>query len=434
MNFFEHLIFPPRAEHLHLAKYFLISISLIFVPFISMLFGATVLSVIFNLRARNEANELWNRFSVDLMQTFGNNFFLGLALGVLPLFTISISYTQLLYGTELKIAQYLMYALIFITVGVVFAYLYKRNIQVNAPGLPANMITGGIAIVFLLLGFYVFVNSTGIIFDPEKWPHIRSAFPILPSAGIFARFLYFFHFTFALTGAGILFFYLHWMGGKPDISEEYRLFLKKFGSALSLVFTLMLPVLFLWHLRNMPQVASSTLLYELTILSFVVLFVIAYLLYDYLTSNQLKHGVPIFIFFILYLLVINFFDSSAMGRAMFEHNIVLEKQAQAIRSELESRAAEMRPGKVEPSIELGANIFNTRCIACHRFDQKLVGPAYKDVLPKYENNQAALIEFILNPVKINPDFPPMPNQGLKPAEAEAVARYLMDRYHKEFSK
>ena len=76
----------------------------------------------------------------------------------------------------------------------------------------------------------------------------------------------------------------------------------------------------------------------------------------------------------------------------------------------------------------GEDIYNGKCVACHQFDQVLVGPPYKEVLPKYENDQEALAQFILNPVKINENYPAMPNQGLKPNEAKAVAEYLLETY------
>jgi len=76
----------------------------------------------------------------------------------------------------------------------------------------------------------------------------------------------------------------------------------------------------------------------------------------------------------------------------------------------------------------GEDIYNGKCIACHRFNEKLVGPAYNEVLPKYENKRDALVGFILNPQKINPEYPAMPNQGLKPKEAEAIADYIVKVY------
>jgi cytochrome c len=72
-------------------------------------------------------------------------------------------------------------------------------------------------------------------------------------------------------------------------------------------------------------------------------------------------------------------------------------------------------------------IFNSKCIACHRFDVKLVGPPYQQTVPKYNGDINALAEFIYNPVKKNPDFPPMPNQGLKKKEAQAMAKWLIEK-------
>ncbi len=88
-------------------------------------------------------------------------------------------------------------------------------------------------------------------------------------------------------------------------------------------------------------------------------------------------------------------------------------------------------GTGEVDLGLGEQVFNTKCIACHRFDQRLVGPPYNDVLPKYENDLEGLVDFILNPVKVNEDYPMMPNQGLKPQEARAVAQYIMNQFQSE---
>ncbi|MFA7229220.1 MAG: c-type cytochrome, partial [Melioribacteraceae bacterium] len=78
----------------------------------------------------------------------------------------------------------------------------------------------------------------------------------------------------------------------------------------------------------------------------------------------------------------------------------------------------------------GLDIYNGKCIACHNFDRKIVGPPYNQTLPKYEGKKDLLVKYILNPVKINPEYPAMPNQGLKPNEADAVAEYLLTTYKK----
>jgi cytochrome c len=73
----------------------------------------------------------------------------------------------------------------------------------------------------------------------------------------------------------------------------------------------------------------------------------------------------------------------------------------------------------------GEDIYTARCFACHLFDQKKVGPPYFKTIPKYEGKKAELVAFILNPTKVDPAYPPMPNQGLRLAEADSIASYII---------
>jgi cytochrome c len=73
-------------------------------------------------------------------------------------------------------------------------------------------------------------------------------------------------------------------------------------------------------------------------------------------------------------------------------------------------------------------IYQVKCASCHKWDQKLVGPPHNEVLPKYVGKEQQLVAFIRNPVKVDPAYPPMPNPGLRPNEAEAVANYLLETY------
>ncbi|MCK5713517.1 MAG: cytochrome c, partial [Hyphomicrobiaceae bacterium] len=72
-------------------------------------------------------------------------------------------------------------------------------------------------------------------------------------------------------------------------------------------------------------------------------------------------------------------------------------------------------------------IFTGQCMACHRFDTQLVGPALAEVLPKYKDNIEEQKAYIKNPSKKNPDFPPMPSPGLSDSDVEAIAGYVLEQ-------
>lgn len=65
------------------------------------------------------------------------------------------------------------------------------------------------------------------------------------------------------------------------------------------------------------------------------------------------------------------------------------------------------------------------CIACHRVDQRLVGPAYKEVAKK-NYTDAQIVELIYNPKPTNwPGYPPMAAMKQVPKEdAMKLAKWI----------
>jgi len=432
MSFLDQLLYPPRYDHVVLAQYFLIFISLIFIFYAAFLFGGTFFSIIYRRRAINTENPLWQRFSEDVLNTLAGNFWVGLGFLILPLIALNISYSQLLYGSEIKISQYLNYTTIFFFLGLVCIAFYRRNLISLKKESSGFIFWGILGLIFLLIGFYAYSNSTVLIFDPEKGPFIRSSFPNIFSASSFARFIYLILLLFALTGSGILFFFIHWMGGKEGMDEKYRTYVGKLSATITMIFTFFLPVFFLWFVKTLPHVGLTNIGYELVILSFLILAFINYFLYLYIVQKKHNLGVSVFVLFIVYILVVNVFDHVTRNRAMEEHLVVLKQKSQELEAQMKAKREEMKPKVAEADIKLGEEIFTQKCSACHRFDMRVVGPAYKEVLPKYEDDREALVKFILNPVKIDPNYPPMPNQALTPNQAKAVAEYLMQTYITEY--
>jgi len=63
------------------------------------------------------------------------------------------------------------------------------------------------------------------------------------------------------------------------------------------------------------------------------------------------------------------------------------------------------------------------CIACHRVDEQLIGPAYKAVAAKYRSNKVAALEYLLTKVReggegVWGDIPMPPNSIEKIDDAE----------------
>ena len=98
-------------------------------------------------------------------------------------------------------------------------------------------------------------------------------------------------------------------------------------------------------------------------------------------------------------------------------SIVAERELLALKSSLGVGAKPLT----------GQEIFDAKCSACHMFDVKKVGPPYNVVLAKYRGKKGDLIRFVLSPQKVDPAYPVMPNQGLRPAEGDSIASFLLAR-------
>lgn len=83
--------------------------------------------------------------------------------------------------------------------------------------------------------------------------------------------------------------------------------------------------------------------------------------------------------------------------------------------------------------ETGAEIFNTKCAACHKFDQRYVGPQLGGILER--RTPAFIMNMMLNPAEMVEKHPevkkmlaqfltPMPNQNLSEEDARAVLEYF----------
>ncbi|MTI87862.1 MAG: cytochrome c [Balneolaceae bacterium] len=91
-------------------------------------------------------------------------------------------------------------------------------------------------------------------------------------------------------------------------------------------------------------------------------------------------------------------------------------------------------GEIDAEIaQKGAEVFELKCSACHKMNERYVGPALGDILEL--RTPAYVMNMILNPdgmVKKHPEakkklqefMTPMPNQNLSQDEARAIAEYL----------
>jgi len=146
-------------------------------------------------------------------------------------------------------------------------------------------------------------------------------------------------------------------------------------------------------------------------------------LYSMIKNSDLRFSGAIFYMILFTLVALIIKDQLALQNSTEVQTAVMNVKFQKMLAELTGE------GKAAKAIS-GEQIYKNICSSCHSFDHKVVGPPYEETLPKYEGHIDQLIAFIRNPVKKNPGYPPMPNPGLTPVEADSIAHYIMVTYKK----
>ncbi|MCI0494488.1 hypothetical protein L0Z72_05740, partial [candidate division KSB1 bacterium] len=409
MQFSDQLTLLSTPAHLSLVKMLLIVMFLLHLPYIGMLIGSSFFSVWFNFSGKRNKNQLHATFARDLIDMVAFNKSIGVILGVLPLLVIALIYSQILHQGNATTLPYLINSFLPIILGLIFVYIYKYTIRLDKD---IFSLIGAFGVLLLLAGYCVFIASISRFHDPEKWTFIKNPFQLLIGTNALGSYLAFLTSSFAITGIGIVFFLFAWGKKLRDDDSDYANYVKKFGLIIGLIFTLLTPLFIVFGLINLPDIAYSNLLIISSILLMILLAVVTNLLAKMLQGAQIRLGTHAFVLFIVAFLVMILNSGIARENSLQEHNKFLALESQSMLAKIIPERAIEEGGGITDYAK-GEGVFKRVCSSCHRFDQKVVGPAYITVLPKYENNIQNLIEFVSHPQKVNPDYPAMPSLGLK---------------------
>ena len=442
MEFLDKLVLPQSAEHIELLHYMQSLILILFIPFISVVFGGLIVSLYYKRKGLKFSDSKKLTYAKDVIGFVTVKNSVGVILGIVPLFTSILIFAQLLHTAEVGTVGYLALSFLMITVGLIMTYVYRHSFAIsrlfsaigdkklnnqsadndfeklkNSSTTLASK-NGRWAVVFLFAGIWFFIGAltTATNFSVMS---VSGVFYLLISPKVLLNLLIFISLAFTLTGSAVLFGFLYWKEDKkPD--EDYLQFLKMKSAKIALYFAIPLPVLLAINIYSIPESFLSGSVFFYGIAALLLIFLALHLIYMILQYNKYSYSAALFftVIFAVFALVIK--DQMAMTNATATHSLVLSKQFDEMLSELRGT------GGIEEIS--GKELYDVRCASCHRFDQVLVGPAHKDVLPKYVGKEAQLVAFIRNPVKIDPAYPPMPNPGLKPQEAEAVVKYMFEAY------
>ncbi len=298
----------------------------------------------------------------------------------------------------------------------------KEYISVMESNLKRHKNSSVIGIVSILISLYLLstLSIAKLDYDPSNFRF--DFFAYLFSLETFLRFVNYLFLSLSIVYLSNLFFNFSWKETELDTSSGLGDFIKLNSLKGAIFSVLVLPLFLLIELLLFPRGSLTYLVFLSSGLAVILIFIIANQLNAFnkeANNFYLKYS---FFLFVIVVLAVSTRDVSALSNAIETKTVEISHQFIAYESNLKNKL-NIKTVSINPE-----EIFTAKCSACHKFDTKLVGPPYNLVLKKYENNRDQLVKFILNPVKVDPAYPPMPAQGLIPPEAEAVADYLLKIY------
>lgn len=448
MDFLENSVLPQSAHHMVLLKYLLVLTFILFIPYVSALFGSLTISLYFKRKGEKASDKNYLRLAKDLIDIVTFNKGVAFALGIVPMLSSAFCYAQLLHLSGAAVPGYILLALIFFIISLLLIYTYKYafhlksilelaakqnteqedlNAELNSYQKSTATLyskTGLYGLIFLFIATYIFVAAVQLATDSSQWGSASTLINALFSINAFTYYIQFIALAFAVTSALILYKYFRPNSDAVIHDENYSAYVKTFALRLGLISTIILPLLIIINVVSKPALSYSYDLFGAALIALLVLLLISNLYYVMLKESKVKFSAAVLYLFVVVFAFLILKDQFAFDTSTKKQYAIIAANYEEYQKQLNEKLG------IATTVINGADIYNGKCIACHKFDVKLVGPPYKETLPKYEGKMDELVSFIMNPVKKNPAYPAMPNQGLKPNEAEAVAKYIMETYKK----
>ncbi len=425
MGFFSQHIIPPTEHYLDLLQLITVLTYSIHLPYIGMVIGGVGAAMWFTLADSDHPNPRYERFAGDLLNVFLGSRVAILVLGILPIFVISLTYLQWFVGADATPLRYIPWMLVPVVLGFAALSMYRRSFESRRNNIRAHLGLGSIGISLLLAAYFILMAILCRLQDPEKWFRVVNLGNMLLNWNAIWKFLFFTHASFALSGAAILFFFYKWPGTRVDAEGAYDGLVRNFGAGMAFAFSLAVPVFYTFYIFTTADVAFDNTVYLMAVTVVFLVLVGALMLFSNIRARATRFASAAFVVLLVAFVLVSVVDQRAMSNANAEHKTGLVLEAKRLENERQAELEALAAGT--HGAGRGEEIFTTQCMACHRFDTRLVGPPLQEVLPKYKDDFETLKAYVKNPSKKNPEYPPMPSLGLSDTDVEAVATYVLEQ-------
>ncbi len=407
---------------LGLLKLLLVVTFLIHILFVGLMIGGAYWSVIFRLLGwvLKEEDGFFDRLARETLATVTVNKSLAVVIGVAPLLLIGLAYTNYWYVATMMTAPAFLSIIWLVILAFLFLYAYKYSWDALADQLPLHVSLGAAACGIFAIVPLIFLTNINLMLLPFRWDSTSGFIEAILLPNVLTRYLHFMVAAFAMIGffAAIYFWYL---GRGSD--DPFYVRARQLGVKWALACTLLQGIFGTLNFITLPAGSYSV---SLLIHIGVALALAAVVCMTLIRALQKPSGAPIVAAVVLLgvvALLMSFARHIVRENLLREPRIVAEQRTREYQADLAAFMETYTPeGKVEVT---GETLFKRYCTSCHAQDRTLVGPSVDYMVEKYAGRRDEMVEFVLNPVKVNPDLPAMPKPPADRGEIERIADHIL---------
>ncbi len=406
---------------------------IVHISFIYVLIGASTASVLYNIVGVFKKSKAYDEFAYRMTNPTTVSENMGALWGVAPLLTISVLYTGFFYTAILKVSPHILHIIYGNIFAFLLSYAYKYSWHTIHHHKGFHIAIGLVAVLTFYTLPPVFMSMSNLYLQPETFATVNNIWDIMLTPLTGFRLLNFFLTAFSVTGVVMIWFGAKWLENKKEDEEVAKIAIsqgKKWFLFAAPVNIAILPLVFFAFSPRVAEALLSTPFIFLPFIASVVLTILFFYLLrrfnqEHMSMSEAKNA-ALLVFVAVALMattrhgirVVSFEEPLALqAKATEEYMTNVITEYKKYKEEMKNKPAVA----VDPALSLADS---KGCLACHAVNEKLVGPAYKEVAAKYKSPED-IVGSIQKGSKGKWGEVEMPAQNVTPEEAKALAEWIM---------
>ncbi len=408
---------------------------LVHILFVNLMVGGSILTLMAQIKGLK--NKEYDTLAHEIASTITVNKSMAVVMGIAPLLCINTLYSLYFYSANALTGLMWLAIVPLVTVAFLLTYLHKFTWEALEKHKAIHISILAVSVALFLFIPLIFLTNINLMLFPEKWGTVKGFFSALLLPNVFPRYLHFIMASLSITGL-----FLHWYMGRKNYPFETiftqltRFELKKKGYSLALVASVIQFLIGPIVLLTLPSKGLGWNLIAIIFTGAAIAIPAMWMMWKGINGNEQTIDKDFKKVLILMSVTVLFMGS---GRQVYRAN-ALEKHRELVRLRTEEFQKRKKEALVESQKEQaseqnanlsladkGKNVFNQYCAACHKPNEKLVGPPVIEMNSIYKGNKDGLQSWIKNPGKKRPDYPQMPSFAaqLNQEQLDQLAEYIL---------